>query len=111
MLFGFSFSGLNTNVDPVCLFVYEDAIVLLFGEGSERTHDLCDVPVVAMASIEGDWLWHKFDELLPPDIILRIADVKGPNVAISDDLIVWVGASDKRFSIAEDKGVLMAYLL
>ncbi|KAK8658056.1 hypothetical protein V6N13_036271 [Hibiscus sabdariffa] len=52
-----------------------------------------------MASPEGDWLWHKFDEVLPSDVLLRIAAVKGPTTAISDDSIVWVGASDKRFSV------------
>ncbi|KAK8659633.1 hypothetical protein V6N13_029830 [Hibiscus sabdariffa] len=52
-----------------------------------------------MASPEGDWLWHKFQDVLPPHICLRIAAIKGPIATVAADSISWVGALNRKFSV------------
>ncbi|KAK8672630.1 hypothetical protein V6N13_110995 [Hibiscus sabdariffa] len=52
-----------------------------------------------MASPDGDWLWHKFQDALPQHVCLRIAAIKGPVATIAADSITWVGTLNRQFSV------------
>ncbi|KAK8714170.1 hypothetical protein V6N13_149366 [Hibiscus sabdariffa] len=45
--------------------------------------------VANMTTHEGEWRWENFQHLLPLDVLLRIAGVKGPSQAIKADSICW----------------------
>ncbi|KAK8598151.1 hypothetical protein V6N13_095541 [Hibiscus sabdariffa] len=45
--------------------------------------------MTAMASPDGDWLWNKFQDVLPSHACLSIAEIKGPIDAIAEDSIAW----------------------
>ncbi|KAK8660761.1 hypothetical protein V6N13_051672 [Hibiscus sabdariffa] len=52
-----------------------------------------------MSDGSGNWRWSLFSHLLPENVLLHIAAVKGPLVSSSHDRVGWRGTSDLSFSI------------
>ncbi|KAK8716036.1 hypothetical protein V6N13_043357 [Hibiscus sabdariffa] len=52
-----------------------------------------------MADSEGNWRRELFKHLLPWDILLRIATLKGPKASLNGDCIGWAGYNDRKFTI------------
>ncbi|KAK8578762.1 hypothetical protein V6N12_069106 [Hibiscus sabdariffa] len=65
---------------------------------ADRTPAIPDAVVADMVDEYGQWCWHRFDQLLPLEIILRIAGVKPP-LGLSYDRIGWLLGSNQEFSV------------
>ncbi|KAK8682164.1 hypothetical protein V6N13_054558 [Hibiscus sabdariffa] len=66
---------------------------------SENADNLGSVSVAEMSDGSGNWRWSLFSHLLPENVLLHIAAVKGPLTSSSRDRVGWRGSSDLAFSI------------
>ncbi|KAK8716187.1 hypothetical protein V6N13_043505 [Hibiscus sabdariffa] len=57
------------------------------------------VSVADMATPSGDWNWNLFDYLLPRQVLLQIATVKGPCPLVVYCSFGWQGSQDLSFSV------------
>ncbi|KAK9030877.1 hypothetical protein V6N11_032283 [Hibiscus sabdariffa] len=72
----------------------------LIGYVSERlAHSLGCVSVASMADGNGNWLWHKFEHLLPLNIRLRIAAAGCPMAGFVADSECWKGNVQGNFTV------------
>ncbi|KAK8650282.1 hypothetical protein V6N13_139927 [Hibiscus sabdariffa] len=55
--------------------------------------------VADMALSNGEWKWHLFEHILPRDIVLRIAAIKGPLSMFAADSVGWKLSSSNQFSL------------
>ncbi|KAK8713683.1 hypothetical protein V6N13_148894 [Hibiscus sabdariffa] len=59
-----------------------------------------------MASVEnlvetdGDWLWARFETVLPPYVCLCIAAIRGTQVNLQDAMVGWKCCADGKFSVS-----------
>ncbi|KAK9001200.1 hypothetical protein V6N11_082988 [Hibiscus sabdariffa] len=58
------------------------------------------VSVADMVGMDGDWLWARFETILPPYICLHIAAIKGPQANLHDAIVGWKCCADGKFSIS-----------
>ncbi|KAK8686347.1 hypothetical protein V6N13_125372 [Hibiscus sabdariffa] len=54
-----------------------------------------------MAMEDGEWRWNLFQHILLQSMLLRIATIKGPSVAIAEDVIGWIGSHMYQFALRE----------
>ncbi|KAE8654104.1 hypothetical protein F3Y22_tig00117056pilonHSYRG00889 [Hibiscus syriacus] len=55
--------------------------------------------IADMATPSGDWRWQLFEQLLPHDILLRIAALKGPSNMMNQDCVGWRCNNDLSFTV------------
>ncbi|KAK8625869.1 hypothetical protein V6N13_057026 [Hibiscus sabdariffa] len=52
-----------------------------------------------MLAPNGDWLWFRFEHLLPSPALQRIAAIKAPFRSALPDFLGWLPSSDRSFSV------------